>query len=153
MPGTGGSDISPCPERRRGKRRTMACLSTVALVSRFTPLLIGDAWWQKSARMSKLVDIVAASRDVAATRSRKQKTQRLAALLAELSPPEVRPGVGFLCGELRQGKLGLGYATLRRLRSAPGAQLASVSVLELDALFDQLAGLSGKGSAQRRETL
>src|SRR5689334_5324685 len=129
MPGTGGSDISPLPESRRGKRRTMACLSTVALVSRFSPLLIGDAWWQKRARMSKLADIVATSLGVASTRSRKQKTERLAALLQTLTPEEVRPGVGFLCGELRQGKLGLGYATLRRLRSGPAAAEASVTLL------------------------
>src|SRR5438552_4112314 len=100
---------------------------------------MGAASWQKSPRagksvlalrpspthnqseMLKLAEIVAASRDVAATRSRKQKTARLAELLARLEPSEVRAGVGFLCGELRQGKLGVGYRTLQGLRQLPRA--------------------------------
>ena len=98
-----------------------------------------------------LADIVSASLDVAATRSRLQKTQRLATLLGSLAAAEVQPGVGFLCGELRQGKLGVGYASLRKLRTLPPAEQASVSVLELDEAFERLAALSGKGSAGRRE--
>jgi DNA ligase-1 len=103
--------------------------------------------------MLKLGEIVAASRDVGATRSRKQKTARLAQLLAQLSPDEVRAGVGFLCGELRQGKLGIGYRTLQQLQQAPGAADSTVSVGELDAAFQELAELSGKGSAKRRDAL
>lgn len=52
--------------------------------------------------MVRLSEIVAASSDVAATRPRKQKTERFARVLTLLEPSEVRPAVGFLCGELRQ---------------------------------------------------
>ena len=103
--------------------------------------------------MLKLGEIVAASQDVAATRSRKQKTARLAQILVRLTPEEVRAGVGFLCGELRQGKLGIGYRTLSQLQQTPGAAESTVTVSELDASFQTLTELSGKGSAKRRDAL
>jgi DNA ligase-1 len=103
--------------------------------------------------MTRLSEIVTASSEVAATRSRKQKTERFARVLALLGAEEVRPAVGFLCGELRQGKLGLGYATLRQLRELPHTPSSDPTVLELDEAFTKLAELSGKGSAQRRQAL
>ncbi len=103
--------------------------------------------------MMRLSEIVTASSDVAATRSRKQKAERFAHVLALLEPNEVRPAVGFLCGELRQGKLGLGYATLRKLRKLAPAGGADVAVLELDEAFQKLGALSGKGSGKQRELL
>lgn len=105
--------------------------------------------------MAKLAEIVGVSHAVAATRSRKQKVAALAELLGRLEPAEQRAGVGFLCGELRQGKLGVGYATLRRLRAAPApvSADADLDVLELDQLFAELARASGKGSGARREQL
>jgi DNA ligase 1 len=103
--------------------------------------------------MLKLHEIVLTSRDVSATRSRKQKTERLAKLLGQLEPAEVRAAVGFLCGELRQGKLGVGYRTLAQLRGGEGAAEPSVTVPELDGAFEELTHLSGKGSAKRRDEL
>jgi DNA ligase 1 len=102
--------------------------------------------------MLTLAEIVATSADVAATRSRKQKTERLAKLLSQLEPHEVRAGVGFLCGELRQGRLGVGYRALQQLATEPSAA-ASVTVSELDTMFHELSQLSGKGSAKRRDEL
>jgi DNA ligase 1 len=101
----------------------------------------------------KLAEIVEASRDVAATRSRKQKTERLARLLGALEPDEVQAGVGFLCGALRQGKLGVGYRTLQQLQQLGAEVEPTVTVTELDATFQELSELSGKGSAGRRDQL
>lgn len=103
--------------------------------------------------MLKLAEVVATSRDVAATRSRKQKTERLALLLRQLEAHEVRAAVGFLCGELRQGKLGVGYRLLQRQEGPVAATEPSVTVTELDATFQTLAELSGKGSSKRRDEL
>ena len=103
--------------------------------------------------MLKLAEVVATSRDVAATRSRKQKTARLAQLLGLLTPQEVRAAVGFLGGEVRQGKLGVGYRTLQQLQRAEVPAEPQVSVLELDAALDELKALAGKGSAKRRDAL
>jgi DNA ligase-1 len=103
--------------------------------------------------MSKLAEIVTTSRGVAATRSRKQKIALLAGLLARLERVEVRPAVGFLCGELHQGKLGVGYRSLQQHAKHAHASEPTVSVLELDATFHELSELSGKGSAARQGQL
>lgn len=103
--------------------------------------------------MLKLAEVVATSQEVGATRSRKLKIARFAALLSRLEPAEVRASVGFLCGELQQGKVGVGYRTLQQLRTAPHATEPSVTVLELDEIFQTLSQLSGKGSASRQSEL
>jgi len=103
--------------------------------------------------MLMLTDIVVASREVAATRSRRAKIARLAGVLQQSEPGELPAAVGFLCGELRQGRLGLGPRALQRLRTEPTSASAAVSVLELDAVFESLEALSGKGVAGEREQL
>src|SRR4051812_36824078 len=103
--------------------------------------------------MLMLTDIVAASREVAATRSRLKKTGHLAGILRQLESAELPAAVGFLCGELRQGRLGLGPRTLQRLRAEPEPTGPAVTVLELDAVFQALEDLSGKGVASEREQL
>lgn len=103
--------------------------------------------------MLMLTDIVAASRDVAATRSRRAKIAHLAGILRRCEPSELPAAVGFMCGELRQGRLGLGPRSLQRLRAEPETRSAGVSVLELDAVFQALEDLSGKGVASEREQL
>jgi len=100
-----------------------------------------------------LSEIVAASRDVAATRSRLKKTARFAELLPRLSSEELPIAVRFLCGELRQGRIGVGPRSLRAITSEPAVELAAVTVLELDAVFQALEDLSGKGVASERERL
>ena len=62
--------------------------------------------------MLMLTDIVATSREVAATRSRLKKIAHLAGVLRQCESAELPAAVGFLCGELRQGRLGLGPRTL-----------------------------------------
>lgn len=103
--------------------------------------------------MLMLADIVAASRDVSATRSRLKKIAHLAGVLLAAEAGELPAAVGFLCGQLRQGRLGLGPRALSRLRAEPAAANAEVSVLELDAVFQALEDLSGKGVASEREQL
>src|SRR5882724_12473559 len=105
--------------------------------------------------MLSLADIVTASRDVAATRSRTKKIARFAELLSQASQGELPAAVGFLCGDLRQGRLGLGFRSLRGLSPSESSDAAGgeVSVLELDAVFQALEALSGKGVASEREKL
>ncbi len=103
--------------------------------------------------MLELETVVSTSEAVAATRSRKQKVALLAALLGRLAHAEVQAGVGFICGEPRQGKLGVGYRALQKLGQAPAPAHASVSLLEVDAAFEALTKLAGKGSATERGAL
>ena len=62
-----------------------------------------------------LAEVVAASRAVAATRSRTAKTQALADLFARCDPAEVGLVVSHLSGVLPQRRLGVGYRSLGSL--------------------------------------
>jgi DNA ligase 1 len=59
-----------------------------------------------------LAEVVEVSRRVAATAARSGKIAALAELLRRLEPDEVEPAVGFLVGEPRQGRIGVGWATI-----------------------------------------
>jgi DNA ligase-1 len=92
-----------------------------------------------------LVNIVKASRHVAETSKRLEKTAILADVLKQLSPEEIEAAVAFLSGSLRQGRMGIGYATLHAAMPEPAAA-ASLEILQLDRLFDQLAAVKGSGA-------
>jgi DNA ligase-1 len=98
----------------------------------------------------KLHDVVRTSSDVAATSSRLEKTARLAALLERLTPDEVPVAIGFLTGWPRQGKIGIGWATVKTTRPEVAAAEPTVELLEIDRVFDQLQAVRGKGSANER---
>ncbi len=99
-----------------------------------------------------LAEVVRTSETVASTRARSEKVASLAALLRRLSPEEVEPAVAFLSGEPRQGKIGVGWATLQAVEPAP-ADEPSIQVLELDGAIARLQSLSGPGSAGARREL
>src|SRR5690606_30863883 len=91
----------------------------------------------------------ATSEAVAATRSRTAKLTSLAELLAVLEPDEVAPTVAWLSGGARQGRIGVGWATVadaeRDLGAEPAAE-ATLTIAEVDAVFDRLAALVGAGA-------
>jgi DNA ligase 1 len=97
-----------------------------------------------------LAEVVRASAAVAATSSRLEKTRLIAQCLRALEPGEVAIALPYLSGEVRQGKLTIGYATLR---SAMGGAAAapSLTLTEVDAAFDALKTVKGKGSASARQ--
>jgi len=97
-----------------------------------------------------LAEVVATSERVATTRSRSVKIAAIADLLARLAPGEVEPAVAVLAGEPRQGKIGVGWATLAAVEVAPSGA-PSLTVLGLDAALDHLADLDGPGSAAARQ--
>jgi DNA ligase-1 len=99
-----------------------------------------------------LADVVAASLHVADTSSRSGKIGTLAELLRRLEPAEVASAVGFLSGVPRQGRVGIGYATVYGVESEPAAE-PSLSVADLDAAIAGLEAATGPGSARRRREL
>ncbi|MPY94041.1 MAG: ATP-dependent DNA ligase [Acidimicrobiia bacterium] len=99
-----------------------------------------------------LADLVSTSATVAATRSRTAKVTALADCLRRLGPGEVAAGVGFLTGRLRQGRVGVGWATMRGLARGP-ASSATLTVAEVDAAIDELARTTGPGSVAARAAL
>jgi DNA ligase 1 len=100
----------------------------------------------------ELATVVETSAAVGATRSRKAKSEALAAALRACAPEEIAPVTAWLSGEPLQGRLGVGFRTLSGSLPAP-AGAPSLSVLGVDALLSALASTSGAGSVARRGEL
>jgi DNA ligase-1 len=97
-----------------------------------------------------LAEVVRASAAVTATSSRLAKTSVIADCLRALEPDEIEIALPYLSGDLRQGRLTLGYATLQ---SAMGnaAVAPGLTLLEVDRAFEQLKSVRGKGAAAARQ--
>jgi DNA ligase-1 len=98
-------------------------------------------------------DLVQTSRRVAQSSGRLAKIELLAALLTRAAPEEIETVIAFLSGTPRQGRLGVGYATLQGARAVGAAGTASLELAEVDAALERLAGVSGKGSAEAKARL
>jgi DNA ligase-1 len=96
-----------------------------------------------------LADLVDASARVAATRSRKAKVAALADALARAEPDEVGPGAAFLAGQLRQGRVGVGWGLLSAVEVDP-APSPTLTVSDVDRVVAELAGMAGPGSGTAR---
>ena len=83
---------------------------------------------------------------VAQTSSRLAKRDAIAGCLRNAEGDEIEIAVAYLSGETRQGRLGVGYATLAALRGAPAAQPV-LTLRDVDAAFERVASTAGKGSA------
>ncbi len=99
-----------------------------------------------------LVDLVAVSDAVSATRSRTKKVELLADTLRRLAPEEAVVGVSYLTGKPTQSRLGAGYATVYGVRAEPVAE-PTLELLEVDSILEELSGTSGTGSKSRKEVL
>ena len=95
-----------------------------------------------------LSQIAATSEAVRATSSRLAKVDAIAALLREASPEEVESVVVWLTGATRQGRTGVGWASLRD--APPPALEPSLEVRAVEAALERLASLSGAGSQTAR---
>jgi DNA ligase-1 len=93
------------------------------------------------------------SEALAATRSRLKKIDVLQACLRQFAPEEVETGVGYLVGSLRQGRIGLGPSIVRQVMEAEARNESTLSVGDVDAAFEQIATISGKGSNLERKRL
>lgn len=97
----------------------------------------------------RLEELVAATVDVGATSARKEKTARLAELLATARPEEIAVVVGLVSGNPRQGRIGVGWATVRDVPAGTSAD-SSRSVADLDQLLTDVAATHGDGSQSAR---
>jgi len=103
--------------------------------------------------MMLLAELVAASNKVGSTRARLEKIRLLAELLRKATPEEVAVAVAYLSGALPQRKIGLGYATVRRMAETPAAAEASLTLTEVDQQFTRMAAAKGSGSNTERQQL
>jgi DNA ligase-1 len=100
--------------------------------------------------MTLLADVAHASRKIAATSSRSEKVAILAELLRGLEADEIPIAVGFLSGAPRQGRAGVGYATVYGVEHAPAVE-PTLSVADLDHAIVAVSEATGPGSASLRK--
>src|SRR5262245_50335382 len=96
--------------------------------------------------------VVATSNAVASTRARSTKIAAIADLLGGVRPDEVAAVVGFLSGEARQGRIGVGWATIGGLDVAPAA-VPTLEVTEVDRALDRILATTGSGSTASRRAI
>jgi DNA ligase 1 len=102
--------------------------------------------------MTLLADVVRASREVAGTSSRSRKVAILAELLRRLDAHEVPIAVGVLSGVPRQGRVGVGYATVYGVEHASAVE-PTLAVADLDRAIVGITEATGRGSAGRRKEI
>lgn len=99
-----------------------------------------------------LADLVATSGVVAETPSRSAKTAAIAALLRSTPSDDVAVAVQYLSGATPQKRLGVGWASTWQLQIA-AADVATLTLADVDRCFDALAVASGTGSHGERQRL
>lgn len=128
-----------------------------------------------------LAEVVAATEAVAATSSRTAKAEVLAGLIQRAGAAEAAVVARLVAGDPRQGRVGVGWATVAQMTSEPGAEQPvppnaeqdpamtepagpeprraeagpepGLTVADLDSLLDAVAAASGAGAAGRRAGL
>ena len=99
-----------------------------------------------------LARVVEASHRIAETSKRREKTDILAAVLRQLRPDEIEPAVAYLSGSIRQGRIGIGYATLQRT-GIDAAEVPTLETNDVDRTLSEIAEVEGAGAEQRRRQL
>lgn len=128
-----------------------------------------------------LAEVVAATEAVAATSSRTAKAEALAGLIQRAGAAEAAVVARLVAGDPRQGRVGVGWATVAQMTSEPGAEQPvppnaeqdpamtepagpeprraeagpepGLTVADLDSLLDAVAAASGSGAGGRRAGL
>ena len=101
-------------------------------------------------RLEELVQVSAA---VAGTSGRLDKISKLAALFSRVPPDDLPTAIGFLTGWPRQGRLGVGWATVATARDRQPAAAPTLELGDVDSVFDRLSSVRGKNSGSERERL
>ena len=100
-----------------------------------------------------LGELARVSGEVSATRKRTEKVALLAAYLERAAPEERALCTLYLAGQLGQAKLGVGAAQVSNLTATPASAQGGLRVLEVDAVFSDVAGVKGSGAVERRLNL
>jgi DNA ligase-1 len=95
--------------------------------------------------------LVEASERVTRTGGRLAKRDAIAECLRRADAGEIELVVAYLSGETRQGRIGLGYASLAALRGVHAAQ-PGLTLVDVDVALARIAATTGQGSAAARGT-
>jgi DNA ligase-1 len=98
-----------------------------------------------------LNDLVTTSVAVGQASGRLVKIGLLADLLRRMAPEEIAIAIGFLSGEPRQGRIGIGGATIWSAKDDADADTPTLSLVDLDQAFTEIAALKGAGSTAARQ--
>src|SRR5213075_2174372 len=85
-----------------------------------------------------LADVVAASRAVTATSARSKKIAILAELLKQAAPDEIALVVGYLVGAPPQGRVGIGWSTVRTTGDLSPALESTLTIADVNATIDRV---------------
>ncbi|WP_069885499.1 ATP-dependent DNA ligase [Streptomyces luteocolor] len=91
------------------------------------------------------------SKEVAATSARSRKIALLAELFRAAEPDDVPIAIPYLSGRLPQGRLGIGWSTLKD--AGPPAAEPTLTVRGTDAALTAIGAVSGSGSQAERRRL
>jgi ATP-dependent DNA ligase I len=97
-----------------------------------------------------LNDLVTTSAAVAEASSRLAKIGLLADLLRRLAPEEIEIAIGFLSGEPRQGRIGIGGSTIWTAKDVSPADGSRLTLHDVDEAFTEIGAVKGSGSAATR---
>ncbi|MCI0634609.1 MAG: ATP-dependent DNA ligase [Actinobacteria bacterium] len=97
-----------------------------------------------------LDELAETSAAVAQTSSRLRKIGLMASCLARLRPDEVPVAVAYLSGGLPHGRIGVGWASFRKL-PPPKHPPPTLELLDVDAAFRRIGALAGSGSQAKRK--
>ncbi|MEU6737456.1 ATP-dependent DNA ligase [Streptomyces physcomitrii] len=98
-----------------------------------------------------LAQLAQVSREVAGTPARSRKTALLAELFRAAEPSEAPLVAAYLAGRLPQGRIGIGWSSLKD--PPPAASAPSLTVGAVDAALTALGEVSGAGSQAERRRL
>ena len=102
---------------------------------------------------TRLADLVNTSQRIGAHAGRRTKIAGIAEFLRRLAPEDIAIGVAYLSGMTRQGKSGIGWALIRDAQPAANAENATLTLAEVDATLQRIAGAGGPGSVAERTRL
>ena len=127
------------------------------LAARCGPGQRGGSPWSARVRSDHnepvlFADVVQTSTSVSATRSRTAKVEVLTELLRGLAVDEILPAVGFLTGTPRQGRIGVGWATVASVDVAAATE-PSLTIADVDGAITLVQETRGAGSAAGRQSI
>jgi len=99
-----------------------------------------------------LADLVTTATAVGSTRSRLAKVDAIATLLGRLAPEEIVDATGYLVGDLPQGRIGIGWATIRDLDVTPATE-PSITIEDVAHAVDAVRDATGAGSVRARRDI
>jgi DNA ligase-1 len=101
----------------------------------------------------KLQDLVQVSAGVAGTSSRLNKIAKLAELFTRIPPDDMPIAVGFLTGWPRQGRIGVGWASVAAARERKPSAVPTLDLRDVDNVFAKLLSVRGRNSGSERTRL